>query len=393
MVEYERVLVVDPDVTVLTDISAMMQTIAVPAMVPWGTWPAHDFNSGVLLIKPNLELYEVSVSALARLEENKKARMSRLWTAVRSVNQRSPNISVGGSDEEARDILAVSSPRGDQEFVTTFLDFALREWGPMYPMPNRFNVPHDDLRTLWALPGELVNVGTRTHPQGLDVEPPLNVLELRYHELMKLAFGWSEVDIGTTRGCIGPAIVHSTLLKVDKASSGCDAVHRVLWEAALWAYEEACKPDTPSSARLIVPEDSSSCMEWKCTCQGISDRYGTLPNHWHGIVFYEDRFNGTQHAALAKKAREFWLENGCSTVPNATASPQMWTGVPGIGSLWCSKMTADFLASAVAGTCKVDGAWSKHSLRRVFDKLPKVAYCDPNATAKTFRRVLSHNKK
>ena len=198
--------------------------------------------------------------------------------------------------------------------------------------------------------------------------------------------------IGTTRGCIGPAIVHSTLLKVDKASSGCDAVHRLLWEAALWAYEEACKPDTPSS--VPPSEDSSSCMEWKCTCQGISDRYGTIPHHWEGIAFYKDRFNGSHHAVLAQKAREFWLENGCSTaVPNATASPQMWTGVPGIGSLWCSKMTADFLASAVARTCKVDGAWSRHSRRRVLHKLPRAPYCDPNATAKTFQRVLSYSEK
>jgi len=44
-----------------------------------------------------------------------------------------------------------------------------------------------------------------------------------------------------------------------------------------------------------------TCAAWGCSCQGLSDTYGTYPGNW-----------GNAHG----KAGEFWNAKGCATIPN-----------------------------------------------------------------------------
>ena len=44
LVEYDRVLVLDFDVTMLADVSGIMRTATPPAMVPWATFPAFGYE-------------------------------------------------------------------------------------------------------------------------------------------------------------------------------------------------------------------------------------------------------------------------------------------------------------------------------------------------------------
>ena len=79
-----------------------------------------------------------------------------------------------------------------------------------------------------------------------------------------------------------------------KTSSGSDTT-RKRWPplADQSSYSENSLPD--------------ACADWKCTCQGLSDLYGTSPGHW-------------EKARDKEIARTFWLSHRCSTCPGGSCS-------------------------------------------------------------------------
>lgn len=47
---------------------------------------------------------------------------------------------------------------------------------------------------------------------------------------------------------------------------------------------------------------SGVCKKWGCTCQGLSDTFGTFHNNWGG-------------ANYDRHAKSFWMQHGCRTFP------------------------------------------------------------------------------
>ena len=68
----------------------------------------------------------------------------------------------------------------------------------------------------------------------------------------------------------------------------------------------------PSTHSLSLRSISASCpatspaAEWGCTCQGISDRFGTFPGRWNDAIYSES-------------AKSFWMEHKCATLPSGCA--------------------------------------------------------------------------
>ena len=52
---------------------------------------------------------------------------------------------------------------------------------------------------------------------------------------------------------------------------------------------------------------SIACTKWNCSCQGMSDNYGTRPGRWH------------MARRLGKPAMLWWTGQGCSTTPGEAA--------------------------------------------------------------------------
>jgi hypothetical protein len=58
----------------------------------------------------------------------------------------------------------------------------------------------------------------------------------------------------------------------------------------------------------LPPTPQPPCAPWDCTCRGLSDKYGTYPMHWG----YAKRY---------PVAVSFWMENKCNTYPGGTRPP------------------------------------------------------------------------
>ena len=63
-------------------------------------------------------------------------------------------------------------------------------------------------------------------------------------------------------------------------------------------------------AALSAPaKGTPPCDDWGCTCQGLSDKFGTVVGGWH-------------HAKQVPTAAQFWEAHKCHTFPSGTGKPR-----------------------------------------------------------------------
>lgn len=244
LTEYDKVLVVDLDTTILTDIYKLMQRQAAPAMVQWGDFPKLEYNSGVWLVNPSKVMYYDAIEALSLLGPNLDARTKglQMLAATEGTTMSMANPSVVAYREDIlrknpsllyREVARLSTFITDQDFLFAFFTTMYGEkHGPLYSLPPRYNVRHGSLLQL----------------QQLDLSNGTN-----WYQLFLVAFGgYSARDVGMERG---PAIVHSTLEKVYNTNlQQCDRVHQLYWNASMWAWSEICRAPCPTTDRTCVLE-------------------------------------------------------------------------------------------------------------------------------------------
>ena len=83
--------------------------------------------------------------------------------------------------------------------------------------------------------------------------------------------------------------------------------------AALRDYARATRsrsafPKGGKGPILLRTPTGHPCGGWSCTCQGLSDKFGTVAGAWH-------------HAKKVPTAMEFWEAHRCHTVPVGTGKP------------------------------------------------------------------------
>jgi hypothetical protein len=224
---YEKVLVIDVDVTLLLDVHGMMQAQPVPAMTQWGAPPDYEFNSGVWLLRPSVELYNDVRKAISNIMPKKAQRELLLKQGVvgrgtwllndTSVPKRDDPQHPGVQANLFADLYS------DQEFLAVFYEILYRaKHGPLYTMPYRYNVRHHSLNVL------------------LDKVAPSTVSSSKFsftmefwYSVMQVAFwGYATDDLGKLE--TGPAIVHSTIEKPTRTTTTtCDQVRKGLAERSL----------------------------------------------------------------------------------------------------------------------------------------------------------------
>jgi hypothetical protein len=65
-------------------------------------------------------------------------------------------------------------------------------------------------------------------------------------------------------------------------------------------HVEDISKEIPMTRQPAAVPNSATCQQWRCTCQGYSDTFGTYPNHW----------------GLAKgDVRSWWVKNRCDAHP------------------------------------------------------------------------------
>ena len=64
--------------------------------------------------------------------------------------------------------------------------------------------------------------------------------------------------------------------------------------------------------------NESGCDAWGCSCQGVSDTFGTYPHHWGTAVAIATDTRETRESAERRglsNAQSFWMDNGCKSYP------------------------------------------------------------------------------
>ena len=70
----------------------------------------------------------------------------------------------------------------------------------------------------------------------------------------------------------------------------------------------AAPPDYRRAAPSAPAKGTPPCDGWGCTCQGLSDKFGTVVGAWH-------------HAKQVPTAKRFWEARKCHTFPGGTGKP------------------------------------------------------------------------
>jgi len=100
---------------------------------------------------------------------------------------------------------------------------------------------------------------------------------------------------------------------VDAAKSSLDVAKVTvdMAQGTLATYEVA----TQEALKTIAESCTGSCEEWGCTCQGMSDAYGTD----HGVTW----------GSAPSEARDWWDDNHCTTKPTGRACSDGYTELSG----------------------------------------------------------------
>lgn len=286
--DYDKVLAVDFDITMLAPVSQMMRETSAPAMVSW----YGVFNSGVTLIKPSRDLYHDVLSAIKLLEPISAGRQNRLRSRLAGGQV------MANRSEALRMANEAAAVNSDQDFLMAFFDYTHREkHGPMHMIHPRFNVRSKELLDMY-------NNHMRLKP-----EKPSNDRERELYILMQLSVGgWAEAEVPNERG---PALVHSTMDKIHNTNQ-CPKYHLVFWQAALEEHDALCRPNTTAENRpkrpLVVQNSRTAVLCKECQC--MSDRFGTYGGHW-GLM-------------TDSQQRQMWMSLKCQTTPNDNENATMW---------------------------------------------------------------------
>ncbi len=136
--EYDKVVFVDLDVLVFSQLASILLDTTPPAMVPWGQYPNIDFNSGFHIFRPSHEMFQDAIHALEKIGPSQVAieqlqNMSTLDAMVKNV---------------PKDPSSLAGYRSDQEFLFAFYDIipeTRSKWGPIHSLAYRYNAAEGDI--------------------------------------------------------------------------------------------------------------------------------------------------------------------------------------------------------------------------------------------------------
>jgi hypothetical protein len=153
--EYDKVVFVDLDYILRSQLASILLEATPPAMVQWGEYPQLDFNSGFHILRPSREMFQDAVRALEKIGDYQVA-LDELQDAsmVGALQKQIP-----------RDPSVWGGYRSDQEFTFAFYEIlpeTRSKWGPIRNLPYRYNAREETVA--FTASRFLTRTTTKTRP-------------------------------------------------------------------------------------------------------------------------------------------------------------------------------------------------------------------------------------
>ncbi len=138
LVDYDKVVFVDLDFVLRSQLASILLDTTPPAMVQWGEYPQLDFNSGFHILRPNQEMFNDALHALKNI--------GNYYAATEELEDASMLDAL--QKHVPQDPSPWAGYRSDQEFMFAFYEILPQtrsKWGPIHNLPYRYNAREESV--------------------------------------------------------------------------------------------------------------------------------------------------------------------------------------------------------------------------------------------------------